>query len=95
MRITLEQAENIAAQAKLELNANELARLAGQLQEFLDYVDVLTEIPAVTAEPIRAESRGAELGGQEVSCLRQEQVMALAPDSWQGLVRVPRVIEHG
>jgi aspartyl/glutamyl-tRNA(Asn/Gln) amidotransferase C subunit len=94
MRITLEQAENTAAQAKLDLNANELTRLAGQLQEFLDYVNVLTEIPAVTAEPEGAKSCWTDLAGQEASCLRQEEVVALAPDSWQGLVRVPRVIEH-
>ena len=95
MRITLEQAEKTAAQAKLALNANELARLANQLQEFLGYFNVLTEIHAVTTETQRAESSGADLGGQEVPCLKQEQVVALAPDSWQGLVRVPRVIEHG
>jgi len=95
MRITLEQAEKTAAQAKLSIKEDELARLAGQLQEFLDYVNVLTTIPPKIAEPVSAESNGANPGGQEVSCLSQEQVVALAPDSWQGLVRVPRVIEHG
>lgn len=95
MHISRKQVKGTAALAKLALGEEELDKLANQLQEFLDYIDVLREIPAEVAEPARAD-RGAWLSGQkDASCLGQEQVLALAPDSVQGLIRVPKVIEHG
>lgn len=95
MHISREQVRKTAALAKMALGEEELEKLARQLQEFLDYIDVLREIPDGEAESA-GEDRVPRLSiREEASCLRQEQVVALAPDSSQGLIRVPKVIEHG
>ncbi len=95
MLISREQVKKTAALAKLALGEEELDKLANQLQEFLDYIDVLREIPAGEVEPA-GEDRESWLSEREdASCLRQEQVVTLAPDSIQGMIRVPKVIAHG
>lgn len=94
MQISREQVKKTAAMAKLALGEEELGKLARQLQEFLDYIEVLREIPAGEAESAKAD-RGVCYEREAASCLSQEQVLALATDSIQGLIRVPKVIEHG
>lgn len=91
MKITLEQVKKTAAMAKLPLADDELAEMAGQLQEFLDYVKVLKKLPSGTGSPLQAFGAPGP-AGQGEACLSQEEVLALAPDSSQGMVRVPRVI---
>jgi len=93
MRIVKEQVLRIAQLAKLAVNDAELDSLLPQLQEFLDYAEVLARIklektelivgmPISYAEPV------------EQCHLTQGQVLALAPDSFHGLIRVPRVIDN-
>ncbi|MDD3074569.1 MAG: Asp-tRNA(Asn)/Glu-tRNA(Gln) amidotransferase subunit GatC [Eubacteriales bacterium] len=94
MGISREQVRKTGELAKLSLAEAELDRLATQLQEFLDYVNVLAAMPAGSTILEVADS-GVKLSEREkISCLSQAQVVALAPDTWQGLVRVPRVIEY-
>mgnify|MGYP000853793932 CR=1 FL=1 len=94
MGISREQVRKTGELAKLSLEEAELDSLATQLQEFLDYVNVLAAMPAGSTILEVADS-GVKLSEREkVSCLSQAQVVALAPDTWQGLVRVPRVIEY-
>ncbi|HBI55613.1 MAG TPA: hypothetical protein DDY38_02120 [Firmicutes bacterium] len=94
MGISREQVRKTGELAKLSLEEAELNRLATQLQEFLDYVNVLAAMPAGSTILEVADS-GVKLSEREqVSCLSQAQVVALAPDTWQGMVRVPREIEY-
>lgn len=96
MIITREQVKKIVSQAKLPIVGEELNGLVAQLQEFMDYVDALKKMPSVKASPHRPSSNIANNSDwQGESCLSQEEVLALAPDSCQGMVRVPPVIEHG
>jgi len=91
MKITPEQVKKTAAMAKLPLADDELAEMASQLQEFLDYVNILKKLPSGAASPPLAPGDPSPQGQGE-ACLSQEEVLALAPDSSQGMVRVPRVI---
>lgn len=93
MKITLEQVKKTAALAKLPLEGKELVAMVAQLQEFLDYVEVLKKMPPAKAStPLALDEPVLDWQGD--ACLGQEEVLALAPDSGQGMVRVPRVIEY-
>lgn len=93
MDITRVDAKNIAALAKLSLRPEDIDDLIDQLVKFRGYVQTL----AINAKEQVAPHDGTEFGGTFLgkgSALSQEQVLALAPDSWQGFIRVPRVVDY-
>ena len=92
--ITPEIVRQVAWLARLRLEGQQLARLAGQLEEILEYVQQLQSVPTDQVEPTthvlplsnvlrRDEPRPS---------LDQAQVLALAPETRPPFVTVPKVI---
>ena len=93
--VTSEVVKQVAWLARLRLEGEELAHIAAQLDEILQYVQQLQSVPTEGVEPtshvlplsnvLRADTRQP--------CLRQEAVMALAPAAQPPFVKVPKVID--
>ena len=93
MSVTREEVLHVAALARLELSAAEIAALITQLNDILDHVNVLEaadvgEIPAVTGAsewpaPLRADEPGADPLNLPAT--------ALSESSEQGFFTVPRL----
>jgi aspartyl-tRNA(Asn)/glutamyl-tRNA(Gln) amidotransferase subunit C len=52
MSLTLEEVAKVAKLARLELSADDLARMQAQLSEILDYVATLNELDTDGVEPL-------------------------------------------
>ena len=103
-KVTLEQVQHVAALANLELTAEELPRLAHDLNAILSYVQQLEEldtadVPAMAqvseALGLEPATAGETLRADAVRpSLQREAVMAEAPETDGRFFKVPKVIER-
>ncbi len=95
MALTLEEVRAIARLARLQLTAEEVQQFAGQLSDVLEYAARLNEVdtseidPTASVLPLSAPLRPDEVR----PCLPRDQLLSNAPDSIDGMFRVPRVLE--
>ena len=94
MAIDRDEVEHIARLARLELDAEAIQQLGGQLQSILDYVATLDDLDVSDVPPTaHAVSSDASLRADEPGpSLSREQALRSAADSEDGLFRVPRVL---
>ncbi|MFV1859271.1 MAG: Asp-tRNA(Asn)/Glu-tRNA(Gln) amidotransferase subunit GatC [Anaerolineales bacterium] len=95
MALTLEEVRAIARLARLQLTAEEEERFASQLSDVLDYAARLAEVDTSEIPPTASVlTMSAPLRPDEVRpCLPRDRLLVNAPDSEEGLFRVPRVLE--
>ena len=103
-RVTMEQVRQVAELAHLELTAEELPRMARDLDAMLGYVAQLNELDTSAVEPMAqvAEVLGEEPKGAGEDLRRDEvkpsvdraSVMAEAPETDGRFFKVPKVIER-
>ena len=88
---------HIAELAKLGLSEGELASLGAQLAHILDYVAQLAEAPIGSLDDVTGGGGGPAAARlrADVSApsLSREAVLALAPDTEAGYVRVPPLLD--
>lgn len=93
-RLSREEVAHVARLARLELEADELDRFAGQLSAVLEHVEAirrleLGELPA-TSHPFELEN---VLRPDEVRPgLSRDEVLAAAPEAENGCFVVPRIL---
>ena len=97
MAITRTDVEKIGELARLELTADEVKSLAGQLSSILGYIDKLNELDTSGVEPMShcASTGEADQFRREdtvAPSLGQKIAVENAPDTEDGYFRVPRVI---
>ena len=94
-RITLQEVEYVAALARLDLPAGELEMLTEQLGRILEYVDKLNELDTTDVEPTShvLPIRNVMRADEARDPMPREKALALAPESHEGYVEVPRVVE--
>ncbi len=86
----------VAKLACIDLSAEEKALFQGQLEQVLHYVEQLDELdvggvePTAHAIPVYNVLRKDELG----QSLDHDSVMANAPASTDGQIRVPKIIDQ-
>ena len=84
-----------AEQSKLALSADEVTRLANELYDLLDYAEVLADLRLDTIPPMTGVHNLVHgVCRQHIQGLKQTDVLALAPESFRGFIRVPRVIDN-
>jgi aspartyl-tRNA(Asn)/glutamyl-tRNA(Gln) amidotransferase subunit C len=96
MALTQTEVEHVARLARMQLSEEELALMRAQLSAILDYMTMLQEVD-VTEVPPTAQVTGLSsvLRPDEVQAsLTNEEVLANAPDSAQGMFRVRAVFEE-
>ena len=94
MALTAEDVRNIARLARLNLTEEEEQRFAAQLSDVLEYAERLNRVdtseipPTASVLPLKAPLRSDEIR----PCLTRDEALANAPDSQDGMFRVPRVL---
>ena len=95
MKITLKDVENVALLSRLEFSETELEQYTGNLNDFLEYADLLTKLdtegikPTAHVLPIKKVFRKDELQPS----LERKLALSNAPDQEDGYFKVPKIIE--
>lgn len=104
VRVSLHEVRHVADLANLELTAEELPRMARDLDAMLGYIDQLSELDTASVAPMSQAFEA--LGGEPLQAgeaLRRDQVrpsvdralvMAEAPETDGRFFKVPKVIER-
>ena len=102
--VTIEDVKHVADLASLELTAEELPRLAKNLNEILGYIAQLNELDTRDAPPmaqasevlgLTAAQHGETLRADEiVASTGRAEVMREAPETDGRFFKVPKVIER-
>lgn len=104
MRVSLEDVSHVAELANLELTAEELPRMARDLDAVLGYIDQLSELSTADVAPMAQVGEALGLApAQAGETLRRDAlkpsvdraaVMAEAPETDGRFFKVPKVIER-
>ena len=95
MQVNKELISRLEKLARLQLNAEEQNKFAGDLTQILEMVDKLLELDTSTVEPLvyptdsGTEWRNDEVGAQ----LSTREALQNAPKHDESFFRVPKVIE--
>jgi aspartyl-tRNA(Asn)/glutamyl-tRNA(Gln) amidotransferase subunit C len=94
-KISLEQVRHVALLARLELSAEDEARMQRDLSNILDYVEQLNELDTSSVEPTaQVGEAGAPSRADEVTnSPAPEQMLANAPSRQGTSFKVPKIIE--
>lgn len=95
MKLDSQAVERIALLARLKLDPAEAETLGAQLSNILTYVEKLRALDTRGVPPTaHVEAMGTPLrDDQPHVCLDPEAALANAPDSRDGMFRVPKIIE--
>jgi aspartyl-tRNA(Asn)/glutamyl-tRNA(Gln) amidotransferase subunit C len=92
-KVTVMTVEHVARLAHLSLTAEEKESFARELQEILSYAETIQALDTDAVEPMSHAAAGEVLREDEPRpSLDRERVLASAPDTANGLFRVPRVL---
>lgn len=100
-KVTMNEVERVAELAHLELSAEEIPRMVGDLNAILDYVAELNELDTTGVAPLSQISELEGAGGSGslrvdalVPSLNRSIVMPEAPETDGSFFKVPKVIER-
>jgi aspartyl-tRNA(Asn)/glutamyl-tRNA(Gln) amidotransferase subunit C len=93
-KITVEQVQQVAKLARLELPSDRVSKLTGQLESILEYVAKIGEVDVSGVEPIAHALPLHNVLRDDVvePSLSLEQVLQNAPQSDGPFFKVPKVI---
>ncbi len=104
VRVSMEEVRHVAELANLELTAEELPRMARDLDAVLGYIAQLSELDTTATAPmaqvaealgIAPQTSGEDLRRDEVRpSVDRAEVMAQAPETDGRFFKVPKVIER-
>ena len=95
MPISVEHVEHIARLAKLRFSGSELQKLAGELDEILEYIEKLNELDTKTVEPLSHPIDISNVMRSDIAApsLSPEDAIKNAPESQGTFFKVPKVIK--
>ncbi|HEY8233261.1 MAG TPA: Asp-tRNA(Asn)/Glu-tRNA(Gln) amidotransferase subunit GatC [Vicinamibacteria bacterium] len=92
-RISEDTVLSVARLARLQLSSDELARFARELESIVAWADSLQALDTDGVPPLLLDTGGASLREDEPrGTLARDLALEPAPDSAEGLFRVPRVL---
>jgi aspartyl-tRNA(Asn)/glutamyl-tRNA(Gln) amidotransferase subunit C len=93
-RITSEEVRELAILARLALSEQEIARMTGELDAILDYVDAMRELDTTGVEPMtHAVPFDCPLRPDQVApSLSVDEALANAPRREASFFQVPRIV---
>ena len=92
--VSLSDAENLAAMSSLALSDDEAEHLRVDLENILTHVDALSQLDTDEVEPTYQVTGLENIYRDDVvqPGLSGESLVALAPDSQQNQIKVPKVL---
>ena len=96
MPLTREEVSRIAELARLQIPADQIERLAGQLSQVLDFATQLNQLDLKGLEPTVFAPADAPLRADEPDGRRlgAERALAAAPEGEHGFFLVPPIVEN-
>jgi len=104
VKLSEEQVRAVAELAHLELSADEIHRMAHDLDGILTHIDKLNEIDTANVEPMaqvhcdnaiyQADERATLREDAERPTLSNADALANAPQAGAGYFKIPKVIER-
>ncbi|HLI43651.1 MAG TPA: Asp-tRNA(Asn)/Glu-tRNA(Gln) amidotransferase subunit GatC [Acidimicrobiales bacterium] len=90
----IDEVRKVARLARLELSAEELADLVGELSALLDHVDAIRQIDLSGVPPTAHALPLVNVLREDVprSCLDRDEVLAAAPETEEGRFVVPSIL---
>lgn len=87
--------DELAALARLKLDADEAARLGADMDKMLEFVQELQAIDVSGVEPLASINGLSTVGREDVprEGLDRETVLGASPSHNAGFVKVPKVLE--
>jgi aspartyl-tRNA(Asn)/glutamyl-tRNA(Gln) amidotransferase subunit C len=97
LSLSREETARLADLARLSLNDDELARIAHDLAEIIDYMEKLAGIDRAHVQPMSHVLGTVNVYRDDRAepSLSQEEALANAPDRQGEFFRVPRIINAG
>lgn len=95
MAVSKEEIEHIADLARLRFTDEEIEKMAGHMNQILDYMQTLDEVDTENVEPLRhiIDLEFSPRKDEAKEPLDHEEALKNAPDADTDYFRVPRVIE--
>ncbi len=95
MSIDKDTARRVAHLARIEVSENDLESLAGDLSNFLGFMEQLNEVDVDGVEPMTSVTPMALKRRPDVVTDGgyPDQILANAPDAREGFFAVPKVVE--
>lgn len=95
MAVSKEEVKYIANLARLRFSDEETEKMAGEMNQILDYMQTLDEIDTENVEPLRhvIDFEFHPRSDEAKEPLNHEEALKNAPDADSDYFRVPRVIE--
>ena len=95
MSLSLDQVRKVASLARLELSADDLARMQRELSAILDYFELLQKLNTDGVEPLAhaLEVRNVFRADEPAASLPVAEALANAPDRRGDFYAVPAVLD--
>ncbi len=88
--------ERVARLSRLELSEPEKEALTTQMARIVQFVEKINELDTSGIEPLPRDATSANVEREDVphkNAVSRDEILALAPESRDGSILVPRVIE--
>ncbi len=95
MKITDEIIDYVSSLARLDLSGDEKAKIKGEIEKIIDYMDILNTLDTTDVEPMSHVLPTTNIFREDevVASLPREEILSNAPDSDEGAFRVPKTVE--
>ncbi|MCG3123797.1 MAG: Glutamyl-tRNA(Gln) amidotransferase subunit C [Phycisphaerales bacterium] len=95
--LTADQVRRIALLARISVDDDQVAALQHDLSAVLGYMDRLRELDLTGVDPLGSVNESPGVLGEDVPgpTLPIDALRAMAPDSYDRFVRIPKVIDEG
>lgn len=96
MSIDRTTVERVAGLARLKLSETEKDEMTSQMARIVHFVEKINELDTSGIEPLPRDAASTNVEREDVphaTALERDELLALAPQSHEGSILVPRVIE--
>lgn len=95
MIITDEIITYVSSLARLDLSDMEKAKIKGEIEKIIDYMDILNTLDTTGVEPLSHVLPVTNVFREDVvkPSVPREEILANAPESDEGAFRVPKTVE--
>lgn len=94
MALTKEEVLKVASLARLEFNSEEIEKYQQELNDILNYIDMLDEVDTEEISPLSQVNKDVNNLREDIvkESLKVEEALKNAPEAEDGTIIVPKVV---